>query len=83
MLLPKISKLSLLLIFDQLEAEKIEFKDTKGHSHFSHFQVILSQSEKGSFKINFNSIFFCTKLGHLWTKYHISQTVMKDVKLRF
>ena len=52
MLLPKISKLSLLLIFDQLEAEKIEFKDTKGHSHFSHFQVILSQSEKGSFKIH-------------------------------
>ena len=45
-MLPKISKLSLLLIFVKIEAEKIEFKDTKGQFQFSHYQVILSQSKK-------------------------------------
>ena len=29
-------KLSLLLIFGQVEAEKLEVKDTGGHFHFSH-----------------------------------------------
>ena len=29
------SKLTLLLIFGQVEAEKIEVKDTRGHFHFS------------------------------------------------
>ena len=30
------SKLTLLLIFRQVEAEKIEVKETRGHSYFSH-----------------------------------------------
>ena len=35
----RISKLILLLIFGQIEAEKIEVKDTRGHFHFSHDYV--------------------------------------------
>ena len=42
LLILRISKLTLLLIFDQVKAEKIEVKDTKGHFQFSHFQVISS-----------------------------------------
>ena len=33
------SKLTLLLIFGQVEAEKIEVKDVRGHFHFSHEYV--------------------------------------------
>ena len=55
------SKLSLLLIFGQVKAEKIELKDTGGHFHFSHFQVIVGHSlnftAKNVFKINIFSFF--------------------------
>ena len=38
----QISKLSLLLVFGQVEAEIFEVKDTRGHFQSSHFCVILS-----------------------------------------
>ena len=83
------SKLSLLLIFGQVKAEKIELKDTRGHFHFSHFQVIFGLylvtlwvfSVKNIFKINIFSVFCLLKHGSFVWK--ISEKVMQYVKLRF
>ena len=66
------------MIFDQVEAEKIDFKDTKGHFHFSHFQVILSQFKERILKINFFIIFFVNN----WIVF-VENITDKDGKFRF
>ena len=63
----RISKLSLLLIFGEVEAEITDVKDTRGHYQFSHFQItlidFLSNFSTEFFKINFFSIFSSAHLG--------------------
>ena len=62
----RISELTLLLNFDQEEAEILGLEQTRGHFQFSHFQVIFNHfSEKfqqKNSKINLFGIFFVRHL---------------------
>ena len=57
LLVLRISKLSLLLIFGQVEAEITDVKDTRGHYQFSHFQITLIDF-LSNFSIEFLKIYF-------------------------
>ena len=81
LLVVRISKLNLLLIFVKVEPEIIEDKDTRGHFHYSHFLVVLvnllTNFNKEFSKINFLNYLFVKAGSFVWK---ISQ---KDVKLSF
>ena len=78
MLVLRISKLSLLLIFGQVEAEIIEVKDTRGHFQFSHFfarffpvlavRILLLDFQNSIRHLAILSVIFSTQMTQLITK---------------